>query len=141
MRNMIKVNNKGTMTSFCWLWSHFTSFSCVSVVDLEQVHVFWSCFKNQLNSVDITGTYSIKSEWLTHTLFSSLQCFKGHFLPLRGVLMVTWNKVEEFFSVLLSHGFLSLYPLFFSCFCSEPCWVNLNSSVIENMKQPRCNGI
>ena len=138
---MIKVNNKGTMTSFCWLWTHFASFSCVSVVDLEQVHVFWSCFKNQLNSVDITGTYSIKSEWLTHTLFSSLQCFKGHFLPLRGVLMVTWNKVEEFFSVIITWFFIFTSSFFLVFVLSLACWVNLNSSVIENMMQPRCNKI
>ena len=27
--------------SFCWLWTNFKSFSSVSIVDFEQVHVCW----------------------------------------------------------------------------------------------------
>ena len=46
---MFKVNNKETrLTSvilfwclYCYLWKYFTPFSCISIVDSEQVNLCW----------------------------------------------------------------------------------------------------
>ena len=50
---MLKVNNKNTrttsLTSFCcfysYLWTYFTPFSSVSIVNFEQVNVSWASFE------------------------------------------------------------------------------------------------
>ena len=49
---MFKVDNKNTRTTsltsfwdfYCYLWTHFTRFSSVSIVDFEQVNVSWDNF-------------------------------------------------------------------------------------------------
>ena len=53
MYNILKVNNKTTRTTsltyFEHLWTYFTPFSIVSIVDFEQVIVSWvTCLKQTM---------------------------------------------------------------------------------------------
>ena len=46
---MIKVTNKNTRTTsktslwcfYCYLWTYFTAFSSITIVDFEEVNVSW----------------------------------------------------------------------------------------------------
>ena len=51
--NVFKVNNKDTRTTsvmlfylYCFLWTYFTFFSSVSIVDFELVNICWEWNKN-----------------------------------------------------------------------------------------------
>ena len=88
---MFKDYNKDTrtisMTSFwclyCWLWTYFTSFSSVSIIDLERVNVCWSN-----NAVFTLKTFQIERNfcqliWLKFLSIKFLCSLRGLYNPLR----------------------------------------------------------
>ena len=130
---MFKGNNKDNMTSFWCLWTYFIPFSCVSIGDFEQVHNCWSCFKNKLNSVDLTRIYSTKGNGPLSLYFGVYNALNGFFY----LKMFYWCHETRLKSSLVFYSdlfFLSLYSLSFHVIIgSLAWWVNFNSSVVENI--------
>ena len=94
---MFKVNNKNTRTtsikSFwcfsCYIWTYFTPFSNVSIVDFEQVNFKWVTFIKHINLLFLLQpeAYSRRT--------SNLESFVIDYKPFRNVeknvLDVCWS--------------------------------------------------
>ena len=74
--NMFKVNNKNTRTSFwcfyCWLWTYFTPFSSVSIVDFEQANVNWVKKSQYKKPAHYFWSIRIRCDWVKSSFYLTL---------------------------------------------------------------------
>ena len=131
---MFKVNNRNTrkrcevcsksLTSFwcfnCELWTYCTTFSCVSIVDLEQVNVSWvfSVFSHKTVGGNMLAPWKLAINWF-QTSVTFATPWKHHktsdFLMLLGCNeMEYWRKINFSVSWSIFQTGVQLYDILIS---------------------------